>query len=180
MSVNTESHLPCIVVAGVSGTGKTTLARLLADRLGVPFAEADDFHPPASIAKMSAGIRLDDADRQPWLESLGRWLHERDTTGSGGVITCSALKRSYRNTLRAACQDVFFLHLTAGHDLLADRIGKRTGHFMPRSLLDSQLAALEPLAPDEPGATLDAALAPETLADTAMHLLPRPHGEDPE
>lgn len=173
MSLSTRRRSPCIVVMGVSGIGKTTVARLLAERLDIPFAEADDFHPWANIAKMSAGVPLDDADRQPWLESIGRWLHESDTAGRGGVVTCSALKRNYRDTLRAACPGVFFLHLTASHDLLAERIGRRTGHFMPMLLLDSQLAALEPLGPDEPGAPLDAGPAPDTIAETAMDLLPR-------
>lgn len=180
MSPNAESHSPCIVVAGVSGTGKTTVARLLADRLGIPLAEADDFHTSANIAKMSAGVPLDDTDRRPWLESIGRWLHERDATGSGGVIACSALKRRYRDALRAACPNVYFLHLTAGHDLLAQRISQRTRHFMPESLLDSQLAALEPLTPDEPGASLDADPPPGAIVDTAMDLLSRPANEDRE
>ncbi|MFF0133358.1 gluconokinase [Streptomyces mirabilis] len=171
MSRNDESHSPCIVVAGVSGTGKTTVARLLADRLGIPFAEADDLHPPANIAKMSAGVPLDDEDRQPWLESIGRWLHEHAATGSGGVIACSALKRRYRDMLRASCPNVFFLYLTASHDLLAQRLSHRAGHFMPQSLLDSQLAALEPLATDEPGASLDAGPTPGAIADMAMDLL---------
>jgi gluconokinase len=173
MSPSTQPRSLCIVVIGVSGTGKTTVARLLAERLDVPFTEADDLHPPANIAKMSAGVPLDDADRRPWLESVGRWLRERDTAGTGAVVACSALKRRYRDTLRAACPGAFFLHLTAGHELLAERIGRRTGHFMPRSLIDSQLATLEPLEPDERGAELDATPAPDTVADMAADLLPR-------
>jgi gluconokinase len=174
MSLSAEHRTPCIVVIGVAGIGKTTVARLLAERLSVPFAEGDDFHSPADIAKMSAGTPLDDADRQPWLESIGHWLHERDAAGSGGVVTCSALKRRYRETLRAACPGVVFLHLTASRELLADRISRRTEHFMPTSLLDSQLAALEPLGPDEQGASLDASPDPHTVAKTAVDLLPLP------
>jgi gluconokinase len=171
MSPGTERRPLCIVVMGVSGTGKTTVARLLAQRLGIPFAEADDFHPPANIAKMSAGVPLDDADRRPWLEAIGRRLREADAAGTGCVVACSALKRRYRDTLRAACPGVFFLHLTADHDLLAERIGHRAGHFMPQALLGSQLATLEPLGPDERGISLDAGPAPGLIAETAVALL---------
>ncbi|GAA5004193.1 gluconokinase [Streptomyces siamensis] len=161
------------MVTGVAGIGKTTVARLLAQRLGVPLADGDDFHSTADVAKMSAGTPLDDADRRPWLESIGRWLRERDQAGTGAVVSCSALRRRYRDILRAACPDAFFLHLTADRDLLANRLGRRTGHFMPGSLLDSQLAALEPLDPDERGAELDATPDPDTLADLAADLLAR-------
>ncbi|MFG1664220.1 gluconokinase [Streptomyces sp. Y7] len=165
---------PCVVVMGVSGTGKTTVARLLARRLDIPFAEADDFHSPGNVSKMSAGIPLDDADRRPWLRAVGRWLHEHAVTGSGGVVACSALKRQYRDMLREAAPRVFFIHLTVSEEVLEQRIGHRTGHFMPESLLASQLATLEPLAPDEPGAVLDAGPAPETVAARALALLPPP------
>ncbi|MET8772220.1 gluconokinase [Streptomyces sp. NPDC004658] len=173
MSPSVPRRLSCVVVMGVSGTGKTTVARLLAQRLDVPFAEADTFHPPANIAKMSAGVPLDDADRRPWLESVGRWLSERDAAGTGCVAACSALKRRYRDTLRAACPSVFFLHLTAAREVLAERIGRRTGHFMPTLLLDSQLTTLEPLGPDERGAVVDTTPSPEEIADAALELLPR-------
>ncbi|MFC1443761.1 gluconokinase [Streptacidiphilus sp. N1-10] len=160
-----------VVVMGVSGVGKTTVARLLAERVGLPYAEADDFHPPANIAKMSAGTPLDDADRQPWLEAIGAWLQQQNVAGVGGVVTCSALKRRYRDTLRAACPDIWFLHLAGAHDLVADRIGHRTGHFMPASLLDSQYSTLEPLAADEQGAVLDVGPTPDQLVDAAVRLL---------
>ncbi|MFI6359512.1 gluconokinase [Streptomyces sp. NPDC050743] len=174
MMGRTERRSPCVVVTGVAGIGKTTVARLLAQRLGVPFADGDDFHSAADIAKMSAGTPLDDADRRPWLESIGRWLHEHDMAGTGAVVACSALKRSYRDTLLAACPGAFFLHLTADRELLADRLRRRHDHFMPGSLLDSQLATLEPLAADERGAELDATPAPEVLADRAADLLATP------
>ncbi|POX58188.1 gluconokinase [Streptomyces sp. Ru62] len=173
MMDRTEHRPPCVVVTGVAGIGKTTVARLLAQRLAVPFADGDDFHSPAHIAKMSAGTPLDDADRRPWLESIGRWLHEHDVAGTGAVVACSALKRRYRDTLRTACPDAFFLHLTADRELLASRLRRRHGHFMPGSLLDSQLATLEPLEPDERGAQLDAAPTPGALADLAADLLAR-------
>lgn len=162
---------PCIVVMGVSGVGKTTVARLLAERLGLPYGEADDFHSPASIAKMSAGIPLDDADRLPWLAALGDWLGDRRAAGTGAVITCSALTRRYRDVLRASCPDAWFLHLSGSRELIAGRMAGRTGHFMPPALLDSQFAALEPLAADEHGGVLDVGPGPEELAAAAARLL---------
>ncbi|MET7930833.1 gluconokinase [Streptomyces sp. NPDC055059] len=180
MSLNAESHSPCVVVAGVSGTGKSTLGRLLADRLGVPFAEADDSTRQATSPRCQLASRSTTKTVAPRLESIGHWLRERDATGSGGVIACSALKRRYRSTLRAACPDVYFLHLTASRDLLAERISQRTAHFMPKTLLDSQLAALEPLTPDEPGATLDAGTAPDAITDMVIDLIPWSAIEDRE
>ncbi|MFE4519551.1 gluconokinase [Kitasatospora sp. NPDC056783] len=162
---------PYVVVMGVAGTGKSTVARLLARRLAVPFADGDDFHRPDSIARMAAGIPLDDARRQPWLRAIGRWLSDREAAGTGGVVTCSALKRRYRDTLRESAPDAFFLHLTGDHDLLAERLAERAGHFMPISLLDSQLAALEALEPGERGAALDVNPAPGSIVDAALGLL---------
>lgn len=158
-----------VVVMGVSGVGKTTVARPLAERLGVPFAEADDFHSEANIAKMSAGTPLTDEDRRPWLEAIGGWLRERRASGEGGVVTCSALKRSYRDLLRAeAGGPVFFLHLAGSAELVGERVERRTDHFMPPSLLRSQLATLEPLGDDETGLTLDVSPGPDRLvADAA-------------
>ncbi|MBD0671582.1 gluconokinase [Streptomyces sp. CBMA156] len=182
MALSVENHdLPqaplTVVVMGVSGVGKTTLARLLADRLALPFAEADEFHPAANIAKMSAGTPLDDQDRAPWLRAIGAWLKERTEAGTGGVVTCSALKHRYRETLRAACPGAFFLHLSGGHELVEDRLSHRTGHFMPSSLLDSQYAALEPLEADERGAVLDVGPSPEELVEMAVALLRPVNGD---
>ncbi|MEU5385381.1 gluconokinase [Kitasatospora cineracea] len=177
MALSAENQQPpVVVVMGVSGVGKTTVARLLADRLDLPYAEADDFHPAANIAKMSAGIPLDDRDRLPWLQALGGWLGERAAAGSGGVVTCSALKRRYRDVLRAACPDAFFLHLSGSHDLVGDRMAHRTGHFMPTSLLDSQYAALEPLQADENGTVLDVGADPDTLVGRAAAALAQRNG----
>lgn len=164
---------PCVVVIGVSGAGKTTVARRLAQRLDLPFAEADDFHSRANIAKMSASVPLDDTDRQSWLESVGGWLRQRDTEGTGGVVSCSALRRRYRDILRAACPTVFFVHLTADHEVLEQRLRRRTGHFMPEALLDSQEETLEPLEPDERGGQVDAGQAPDVVTEQAIELLPR-------
>ncbi|MEO3752045.1 gluconokinase [Streptomyces sp. B6B3] len=156
-----------IVVMGVSGVGKTTIARLLAERLDVPFAEGDDFHSAANVAKMSAGTPLEDADRWPWLAAIGGWLRERQTAGTGGVVTCSALRRAYRDVLRAAAPGVFFVHLDGSEELVAERMGERSGHFMPQKLLRSQFATLEPLESDEDGTVVDVGGTPEELADVA-------------
>ncbi|MFF2022608.1 gluconokinase [Streptomyces sp. NPDC058171] len=140
---------------GVAGTGKTTIGPLLADRLGVPYAEGDDFHPAANIAKMSAGTPLTDEDRWPWLDAIGEWARGR--TGVGGVVSSSALKRSYRDRLRTAAPDLVFLHLAGERSLIEDRMSHREGHFMPTALLDSQFATLQPLEPDEVGVVVDVA-----------------------
>ncbi|QGN35745.1 AAA family ATPase [Microlunatus sp. Gsoil 973] len=153
---------------GVSGAGKTTVAEILARRLGWLEAEADDFHPPANVAKMHSGIPLTDEDREPWLAALRDWI----TKAPGSVIlTCSALRRSYRDVLRSANARVEFLHLDGDHDLIRQRITSRSGHFMPASLLDSQFATLEPLQPDEPGLVADVADEPEAIADQAVRAL---------
>ena len=144
---------PLLVVMGVSGSGKSTVGAALAQRLRVPFADADDFHPPANVAKMSAGTPLDDADRWPWLEAIGEWLAAHDA--SGGVMSCSALKRRYRDQLRHHAHRIAFLHLDGSHEVIAARQASRPGHFMPASLLRSQFATLEPLAPDERGVVID-------------------------
>src|SRR5580698_10478573 len=136
---------------GVSGTGKSTIARLLAEDLGWASAEGDDFHSAANVAKMHAGHPLTDEDRLPWLKAIADWIGVREAAGDGGVVTCSALKRSYRDLLRAGHPDVRFICLIGSHDLLEQRLEHRAGHFMPASLLDSQLDTLEPLQPDEPG-----------------------------
>ncbi len=157
-----------VVVMGVAGSGKTTIAGLLAARLGVEYAEADRFHSAANIAKMSAGTPLTDADRAPWLAAIRDWLSDQADAGRPGVVTCSALKRAYRDELRTARGRVRFVHLTGSPELLAERMAHRSGHFMPTSLLPSQLATLEPLAPDEDGVTVDVAASPEEIADAVL------------
>ncbi|MEU7632131.1 gluconokinase [Nocardia sp. NPDC049220] len=160
---------PVIVVMGVSGSGKSTVGARLAAALDVEYAEGDDFHPAANIAKMTAGTPLDDADRAPWLDAVAAWLAQH--ADRGGVVSCSALKRIYRDRLRTSAPETFFLHLAAPKDELARRMTGRRGHFMPSSLLDSQLAALEPLAADEIGRTADASLAPDDLVTATMAAL---------
>jgi gluconokinase len=141
---------PAVVMMGVSGSGKSTVGEALAARLGVPFRDADEFHPKSNVEKMSAGIPLIDDDRWPWLDAIGAAIHDTPA-GKGIVVSCSALKRVYRDRiLKAAGRPVTFVHLDGPKAVLAERLKGRKGHFFPPSLLDSQLATLEPLAPDEP------------------------------
>lgn len=160
-----------LVVMGVAGSGKTTVATLLAARLGWTFAEADEFHPQANIDKMSAGIPLTDDDRWPWLESMRDWLTTQAEAGRSTVVTCSALKRAYRDVLRGATGRVRFVHLAAPAEAIGDRLGHRSGHFMPVSLLPSQFATLQPLLSTEDGVTVDAEGTPESVADAALAAL---------
>ncbi|MET9885465.1 gluconokinase [Streptomyces sp. NPDC006430] len=155
---------------GVAGTGKTTVGRLLADALGLPYVEGDAFHPPANVAKMSAGIPLDDADRRPWLDAIGAWLGARPAD-RGSVVASSALKRAYRDRLRTSAPDAVFVHLTGERPLIERRMAARTGHFMPTTLLDSQFATLEPLQEDELGVAVDVSGSPEEITERALAAL---------
>lgn len=163
---------PLLVVMGVSGSGKSTVGAALAQRLGVPFADADDFHPPANIAKMTAGVALDDADRLPWLDAIGTWLADHDA--GGGVISCSALKVAYRSVLRDHAPRVGFVHLAGTREVIARRQASRPGHFMPASLLDSQFATLEPLGPEERGVVLDVDQSVDALVEQAAAYVAAP------
>jgi gluconokinase len=165
------AHRPVIVVMGVSGSGKSTVGGLLAQRLDVPYAEADDFHPAANIAKMSAGHPLDDTDRAPWLDAIAGWITGRG--GAGGVVSCSALRRRYRDRLRAADPGLFFLHLDGPPELITARLAARMRHFMPSGLLRSQFEALEPLQPDEAGLVVSVEGGPQQITERALALLPR-------
>ena len=162
------SHL--VLVMGVSGAGKSTIGTLLAARLGVPFADADDFHPAANVAKMRAGQPLVDADRWPWLEAIGAWM---DAQSTGGVITCSALKRVYRDRLRAARPRVRLLHLAGDAALIGARQAARPDHFMPPSLMASQFATLEAPGPEEGAIILSVAPPPEAIVAAALEALAR-------
>lgn len=151
---------------GVSGSGKSVVGAALAQRLRVPFADADDFHPQANIDKMHAGHPLDDHDRHPWLERLGEWLHAHHTTG--GVMGCSALKRKYRDQLRHHEPRIEFLHLSGSRDVIAERQASRPGHFMPSSLLTSQFETLEPLEPDEHGVVIDVGQSVDDIVEAYL------------
>jgi gluconokinase len=157
-----------VVVMGVSGSGKTTVAHELVHRLGWDFAEGDDFHPEANVEKMRAGHPLDDDDRWPWLRRLAEWIGEHEAAGEDAVVTCSALKRSYRDLLRDGHPSVWFAHVTADAELIRSRVQQRTGHYMPASLLDSQLGTLEPLADDEPGVRVPGEGAAAEVTDALL------------
>jgi gluconokinase len=143
-----------VVVMGVSGSGKTTVAKGISTVLGWEFAEGDAFHPEANVAKMRGGTPLTDEDRWPWLEAIGAWISAKESRGEPAVVTCSALRRAYRDLLRDGRPHVRFLHLVAPSDVIRSRMEHRPGHYMPPSLLDSQIATLEPLGDDEPGVTI--------------------------
>ncbi len=157
---------PQVVVMGVTATGKSAVGTRLAERLGMTYIEGDEFHPEANIAKMSAGEPLTDEDRQPWLETLAAMLAENRDAGTASVMGCSALRRRYRDILRGD-GSVFFLHLTATADVLKERMESRE-HFMPASLLQSQLDTLEPLEDDEEGTALDVAAPLDEVVDAAV------------
>lgn len=162
-----------VVVVGVSGCGKSTVGAAVAEGLGTPFLEGDAVHSAADVAKMRAGHPLTDADREPWLRLLAERVHATAGSGQGLVVACSALKRRYREVLRAAAPDVRFLHLVLDRDTARRRVAARTGHFMPAALVDSQFDDLEPLEPDEPGATVDAAGDPGTTLALARAAVAR-------
>ena len=156
---------------GVSGAGKSTVAAALAQALGLPLLEGDDWHAPASVAKMRAGIPLTDEDRAGWLGQLTAQLAAHAQAGHGCVLACSALRRSYRDRLRAGAPGARFVHLHGPRALLAERTAARTGHYMPASLLDSQLATLEPPQPGENALELDIAQSPEAIVAAVRRAL---------
>ena len=151
-----------LVFMGVSGSGKSTAARAVQQQLGWEYAEGDDFHPPANVAKMREGTPLTDDDRWGWLESLAEWTAERDAKGEPTIIACSALRRAYRDVLRRGGEGTFFVHCTGDKHMILERMSARE-HFMPPSLLESQLDILEPLEPDEQGMDVDPALAVDLI-----------------
>ena len=148
-----------LVVMGVSGSGKSTVAAMVAEQVGWEFAEGDAMHPPANVDKMHAGTPLTDEDRWPWLDVVAGWIRGHLDAGTNGVVTCSALKRSYRDVLRAP--GVVFVHVAGDGALIEERMSQRSGHFMPTSLLQSQLATLEPPQSDEAHLTIAADRTPE-------------------
>jgi len=161
----------CIVIAGVSGSGKSTIAAHVAARTAARLADGDDLHTAAAVARMRAGTPLEDSDRLPWLRRIGGWIDDRHDEGAPAVISCSALRRSYRDELVAGRPWVRFCLLDVPLDVLHERLLTRTGHFMPASLLDSQLALLEPLGRDEPGCTIEAMGPPDHVAATVLRRL---------
>jgi gluconokinase len=160
-----------VVVMGVCGCGKTTVARRISALTGFAFAEADEFHSEANVSKMQAGVPLTDEDRWPWLRSLADWMADRAAAGESTVIACSALRRGYRTVLSQGPPSVTFVHLDGSRDTIRRRLSARTGHYMPASLLDSQVATLEALQPDEPGIVLDVEMAPDDLAHEAVRVI---------
>jgi carbohydrate kinase (thermoresistant glucokinase family) len=153
-----------LVLMGVSGCGKTTVAEIIAQRLRWPFEEGDALHPPENVAKMHAGHPLDDADRAPWLARVADWVDARLDAGESGVITCSALKRKYRELIDRRGRDIEFVYLHGSRELIASRLAGRQGHFMPASLLVTQFATLEEPGPDEPAIRVEIGAAPEAIA----------------
>ncbi|WP_342363012.1 gluconokinase [Terrarubrum flagellatum] len=164
---------PAIVVMGVAGSGKTTVGELLAQRLGWEFRDADSFHPAANIAKMTAGQPLTDADRWPWLAAIADWIDAHRKAGGHGVVTCSALKRAYRDRLRNGHTDVRFVHLKGDIEVIGARMAARQHHFMPTALLKSQFDTLEPPAPDERALSISVELEPEQIVEAVVNMLER-------
>jgi gluconokinase len=160
-----------IVVMGVSGSGKTTVAQGIATAMGWEFAEGDDMHPKANVDKMARGLPLTDEDRWPWLRLMGDWISAKQSRGQSAVVTCSALRRAYRDLLREGRPGVRFCHISAGTGVIQERMERRRGHYMPASLLPSQLATLEPLEEDEPGVVVSNEGSPAEVLDRAMRAL---------
>lgn len=162
-----------VVVMGVSGTGKSTIAEAIAARLPGTLVEGDSFHPQANTDKMAAGEPLTDDDRRPWLQLLAQEIARLDEDGQTGVIACSGLRRIYRDWLREGVDELFFIHLDTAHDILVQRMSDRTGHFMPPSLLRSQFDTLEPLQEDELGAVVDVRHSPQDVVEESLTALAR-------
>lgn len=160
-----------LVLMGVSGCGKSTVAALLAGELGWPFEEGDSLHPQANIDKMAAGHALDDEDRWPWLEKVAEWVEECLDEGRSGIITCSSLKRSYRDIINRRGHGVEFVYLAGSKELIGERLAARHGHFMPPSLLDSQFATLEEPTADEPSIRVEVGPAASEIADEIRETL---------
>ncbi|MFI0447185.1 gluconokinase [Actinomadura sp. 6N118] len=166
-----------VVVMGVSGSGKTTVGTKVAELLGWEYADADAFHPPANIEKMSSGHPLNDADRMPWLQAIAEWIRGHLESGTPGVVSCSALKRSYRDLLTGGHPEVHIAYLDGDRDLIAGRMRERKGHFFQAEMLDSQFRDLEPPTPDEIAVHVPITGTPDEIAELivkALGLSPRP------
>lgn len=162
-----------IIVMGVSGSGKSTIGALLAERLGWPFADADGFHPPENVAKMAAGTPLTDADRWPWLDAIAAHIDAARKAGQPVVVACSALRRAYRDRLRAGHGDLLFLHLSGAPEVIAARQAARQGHFMPPSLMASQFATLEDTVAEPDAVTVSVKASPHEVVNAAMAAISR-------
>jgi gluconokinase len=169
MPQHADRQQPVLVIMGVSGSGKSTIAGILAGQLGWDLEEGDDLHPPANVAKMKSGEPLTDVDRWPWLDRVAAWITDHTTAGIPGIITCSALKRSYRDRMRDP--HVVFVHLAGSRDQIGQRLSARTDHFMPAALLESQAATLEPPGPDENTLVVDVGSKPAELAAEIINKL---------
>lgn len=168
-----------VIVMGVSGVGKSTIAEALDRELGWPFQEGDALHPPSNVQKMHAGVPLTDADREPWLAAVKAWIDGRVAAGEPGLVTCSALKRRYRESLVAGRAQVRVLYLKADEQVIEERIKARTGHFMPASLLESQLHILEEPSADENPIVVDVAGTLEETVQAALRALQPAPWEQP-
>jgi gluconokinase len=157
-----------LVVMGVSGSGKTTIGTMLADRLGWRYAEGDDFHPEDNVRRMAAGEPLTDDDRWPWLEAIGRWIDDRRAAGESGVVSCSALRQKYRDVLSEGRPEVRIVFLGGSRELIERRLAARRGHFMRAGMLDGQFAALEPPDPDEGAITVSIDATPAEVVDEIL------------
>jgi gluconokinase len=168
-----SNQIPVLLVCGVSGSGKTTIGTLLAQRLGWAYAEADAFHPAANVAKMASGLPLTDADREPWLAAIGVFIDEATALERSAVVTCSALKRAYRDELRSGRPNVRFVFLDAPYDVVSERLAKRAGHFFPPELLASQYRDLEAPGPEEHvlDVPISADAAPDEVVSRILALL---------
>ena len=169
--MHTIGQPPLAIVMGVCGAGKTVVGQALAARLTVPFIDGDDLHPQANIDKMAAGIPLTDEDRWPWLRKIGEWIDEHEGEGKSAVITCSALKRTYRDLLREGRPGVMFCHVDVSREELERRLAERKGHYMPASLLQSQLDTLEELSEDEPGVIVESTGGQEAVLREVLKAL---------
>ncbi|WP_244495083.1 gluconokinase [Bosea sp. Root483D1] len=160
-----------VVVMGVASSGKTSLGERLAEKLGWPFRDADSFHPPANVAKMSGGIPLTDEDRKPWLAAIAAWIDELRTTGGHGIVTCSALRKAYRDVIVGKRPDVALVYLKGSRELIGERMAARQHHFMPPSLLDSQFATLEEPGADENPLVVQIEASKEALVEQVVREL---------
>lgn len=160
-----------IVVMGVASSGKTSLGERLAERLGWPFRDADSFHPPANVAKMSSGIPLTDEDRKPWLAAIAAWIDELRGNGGNGIVTCSALKKAYRDVIVGDRPDVALVYLRGSRELIGQRMAARQHHFMPPALLDSQFATLEEPGADEKPLVVQVEASKEAIVEQVVREL---------